>query len=224
MFWTYRIRGQNPNLGSLVKINISLCHKSILKTFLWSCSMIVAHVRTVFRSYRISTKNGWKSFYWETSSISTQAGCNWSDWCQGTWCNIGLKDCLISWIHPCQVVYLLLLKSSSLACNFYCLSFLFYLSYRTHYISIISLLMPLDTLSSVSSPNRNWAQGLPNNQTTGGHSIHWTMRTHGEQYDLTEFICDRHPTYCSDQHCQWKSSWGDNLWTWINELGLCEFS
>ena len=27
-------------------------------------------------------------------------------------------------------------------------------------------------------------------QTHGGRSIHWAMRTHGEQRHLTEFICD----------------------------------
>ena len=30
-------------------------------------------------------------------------------------------------------------------------------------------------------------------QTLGGHSIHWAMRTPGEQGHLTEFICDRRP-------------------------------
>ena len=37
-------------------------------------------------------------------------------------------------------------------------------------------------------------------RTLGGRSIHWGTRTHGEQGHLTEFMCDRRPAYCQDQH------------------------
>ena len=42
-------------------------------------------------------------------------------------------------------------------------------------------------------------------RTPGGRSVHWATRTHGEhaeQGHLTEFICDRCPAYCWDQHCR----------------------
>ena len=42
-------------------------------------------------------------------------------------------------------------------------------------------------------PDRNRTHDLPN---TGGRSIHWATRSHGEQGHLTEFIYDRCPAYC----------------------------
>ena len=39
-------------------------------------------------------------------------------------------------------------------------------------------------------------------RTHSGHSILWAMRTLGEQGNLTQFICDRRPAYCYDQHCR----------------------
>ena len=37
--------------------------------------------------------------------------------------------------------------------------------------------------------------------TPGGCSIHCARTTHGEQGHLTEFIRNRHPAYCWNQHC-----------------------
>ena len=39
-------------------------------------------------------------------------------------------------------------------------------------------------------------------RTPGGRSIHCARRTHGEQGHFAEFICDRCPAYCYDQHCR----------------------